>query len=109
LALVPIKVQSNLLPSENSQCRRDQRFFTRSVGEIRDLVARERGRGLPMEAVRQQERAEGKRPRVEAAQPDGGNQLGDFDVLPQDLVVSILAAVSSSAEKPADLFSAMLV
>ena len=62
-----------------------------------------------MEAVRQQERAEGKRPRVEAAQPDGGNQLGDFDVLPQDLVLSILAAVSSSADKPADLFSAMLV
>ncbi|KAJ1279190.1 hypothetical protein BS78_04G136300 [Paspalum vaginatum] len=61
-----------------------------------------------MEAVvRQQETA--KRPRVEAAAVTGGNEMGAFEVLPQELVMSVLAAVSSRVDKPADLFNAMLV
>ncbi|KAL6634285.1 hypothetical protein ACP70R_026956 [Stipagrostis hirtigluma subsp. patula] len=54
----------------------------------------------------QDEVSKGKKPRTEEA-PAGGD-LGAFEVLPQELLVSIFAAVSSTAEKPADLFCPML-
>ncbi|XP_062224502.1 F-box protein At5g50450-like [Phragmites australis] len=62
-------------------------------------------RGAESEA--KAEGSNGKRLKVEEA-PVGYGYLGAFEFLPQELIVSVLAAVSSSADKPADLFSAML-
>ncbi|XP_062224503.1 F-box protein At1g67340-like [Phragmites australis] len=64
-----------------------------------------------MEAVREAimvERSRGKRQRIEQAP---ASDLGAFEgaaLLPQELILSVLAAVSASADKPADFFSAML-
>jgi hypothetical protein len=35
--------------------------------------------------------------------------MGAFEVLPQELILSVLTALSSAADKPADLFNVMLV
>jgi hypothetical protein len=50
-----------------------------------------------------------KRPRVGAAPRAVANQMGAFEVLPQELILSVLTALSSAADKPADLFNVMLV
>ncbi|AQK70959.1 F-box protein [Zea mays] len=50
-----------------------------------------------------------KRPRVGAAPRVVANQMGAFEVLPQELILSVLTALSSAADKPADLFNVMLV
>jgi hypothetical protein len=38
-----------------------------------------------------------------------GTDNGSFDVLPDEMVVTILAKLSSSADSPADLAAAMMV